>query len=346
MPVAGGDERNGVAARRGAVGQVRVAVHQAEVGESSCAERQADVAGEPGRFPVAGPVHPGVQLDGAAGTGILELEVQHARDGVGAVLGRRAVAQHLDLAQRNRGDGGDVGALRAERHAVAAVPVDYRGAMPALAVDQYQRVVRGQVAQHGGADHRRYAADRLGVGAERRDDGAELVLQIARALADEIDGRQHVDRHRRRGGAARLRAGADDHRFLRESREQPLHLGGRQPQGFDLIRRHPQYAGQYFDGRVRLGLHLFPWVGVLRLGAGGGWESGPCRHEHGEHQGCTPRRGLHPRGSRLAFLHVLPLLVLSFSVVSARRLPRATTAARTSPAGAARSRVSGSTPIR
>ena len=194
--IAGGDQRNGVAPRRGPVGRIRVAVLQAEVGETGCAQRQADVAGEPGRFAVAGAVHPGVQLDGTAGRGVLELEVHHPGDGVRAVLGRRAVAQHFDLPQRNRGDGRDVGALRAERHAVAAVPVDDRGAVPALAVDQHQRVVRGQVAQHGGADHRRPAADRLRVGAERRDDGAELVLRIARPLADQIGGRQHVDRHR------------------------------------------------------------------------------------------------------------------------------------------------------
>ena len=171
-------------------------------------------------------VHPGVELDAAAGAGVLELEVHHAGDGVRAVLRRRAVAQHLDLPQRNRGYGRDVGRLRAERYAVTTVPVDYRRAVTALAVDEDQRMVRRQVAQHGGADHGRAAADRLRVGVERGYERAEVVLQVARPLTDEVCGRQHVYRDCGLGGAARLRAGADDHRLLREAGEQAPHLRG------------------------------------------------------------------------------------------------------------------------
>ena len=88
--------------------------------------------------------------------------------------------------------------------AVAAVPVDYRGAMPALAVNQHQRVVGRQVAQHGGADHRRYAADRLGVGAERRDDGPQTDA-----------GEQNVDAGRESYEQSRL--GFDDATVLQSS---------------------------------------------------------------------------------------------------------------------------------
>ena len=50
------------------------------------------------------------------------MSIKDAGDGVRAVMGRRAVAQHLDLAQRDGRNGGDVGALRPEGDAVAAVP--------------------------------------------------------------------------------------------------------------------------------------------------------------------------------------------------------------------------------
>ena len=49
-------------------------------------------------------------------------------DGVGAVLGRGAVAQNLDLAQGDRRNRGDVGALGTVGHTVAQ-PVDHRRPM-------------------------------------------------------------------------------------------------------------------------------------------------------------------------------------------------------------------------
>ena len=289
--VASSDERDGVAARRGPVGPARVAVLDAEVGEPGGAERQADVAGEPGRLPVAGAVHAGVELHRAARASVLELEVHHPGDRVRAVLGRRAVAQHFDLPEGNRGDGGDVGALRAERHAVAAVPVDDRRPVAALAVDEDQRVVGGEVAQHRGADHRRVAADRLTVDAERRNDGAKLVVQVARAPAEEVRGRQHVHRDRRLGGAARLGAGADDHRLLGEPREQVPHLRRRQPQRLDLGRRHTEGPAQLLGQRARRrALHLPLRSVVLKLRARIHRERGRSGQEHGHHQGRAPAR--------------------------------------------------------
>ena len=290
MRVAGRDEGERIAPRRRPVGRVRAAVLQAEVGEPGVAERQADVAGEPGRLPVAGAVHSGVDLDGAAAAGVLELEVQHPGDRVRAVLRCRTVAQHFDLAQRNGGDGGDVGTLRAERNAVAAVPVDDRGTVAALAVDEDQRVVRGEIAQHGGADQRRAAADRLAVHAERRGEGAKLVLQAARAPPDEVGGRQDVHGDGRLGGAPGLRAEADDHRLLRESREQVPHLRGRQPQGLDLGRRHAEHATQFLDQIVRRIRRPLLRIVVVRLRARGGQLRRPGRHQHGQEQEDSPPR--------------------------------------------------------
>ena len=290
------DERDRVPPRRRPVGRVRVAVLQAQVGKPACAERQADVAGELRRFAVSGAVHPGIQLDGPARAGVLELEVHHAGDGVGAVLRGRAVSQHLDLAERDGGDHGDVRALGAVRHTVAAVPFEHRGAVAALAVDEHQHVVGRQVAEHGGADHRRGALDGLRVRVERRDDRAELLLQVARSLPEEVGGGQDVHRHRRRGNAARLGAGADDDRLLPEAGEQGLHLGGRQSQGLDLGRRHTECAAQLLGERARLSLHLFLRRLVPDFRSRIGSEQGPRRREHGQQQRNAP-----PRTSRSSF---------------------------------------------
>ena len=248
-----------MASRRGAARSVGFALpySRLRLANPLRADRQADVAGELRRFAVSGAVHPRVELDGPARAGVLELEVHHAGDGVGAVLRGRTVPQHLDLPQRDGGDHGYVGALRAVGHTVAAVPFEHRGAVPALAVDEHQHVVRRQVAEHGGADHRRCALDRLRVRIERRDDRAELLLQVARTLPEEVRGGQDVHRDRRRGGAPRLAAGADHDRFLPEAGEQALHLRGRQSQGLDFGRRHPERASQFFDERVRLFRYLF-----------------------------------------------------------------------------------------
>ena len=92
------------------------------------------------------------------------------------------------------------------------------------------------------------------------------------------------------GGAARLRAGADDHRFLCESREQPAHLRRRQSQGLDLGRRHSKRATQLLDQRVRPALRLFLRVVVLISRARGGRELGPYRQEQDQHEDYTPHR--------------------------------------------------------
>ena len=224
--VAGRAQGDGVAAGRGAVGRLRAAILQAEIGEAGGAQRQTGVGRQVDRLAAAVPEPAGVVLEGAARAGVLELEVHHAGDGVRAVLRRRAVPQHLDLQQCDGRDGRDVGPLRAERHAVAAVPVDDRRAVAALAVHEHQRVVRGQVAQHRRPDHGGRVADRLGVDGERRDDRPELVLQVDGPLAGQLGGGQHVHRYRRRGHRPRLRAGADDDRLLAEPGQQVRDLLG------------------------------------------------------------------------------------------------------------------------
>ena len=116
--------------------------------------------------PSPSPERPGVQLERAARGVVLELEVHDPGDGVRAVLRRRPVSQHLDLPERDGRDDGDVEPLRPEGDAVAAVPVDDRRAVAALAVDEDQGCGRG----------RGCAASRAGPPSRRRLMGWVLTL--------------------------------------------------------------------------------------------------------------------------------------------------------------------------
>ena len=193
-------------------------------------QRQPGVARDGVSAAVARAVAAGVQLEAAAAAVVLEQKVQHPGDGVGAVLGRRAVAQHLDLPQRDRRDGRDVGALRSVGDAVAD-PGDDRAPVPALAVDQHERVVWGEAAQVGWSDESSRVPDGLGVDVVGRDQGPQLIADVGAALADDVLERDGVDRHRRLDDRSRLGAAADDdHPLLDQHRH--LHVeGNRRPGG-------------------------------------------------------------------------------------------------------------------
>ena len=110
--VTGRDQRRGVGPLHAAVGRVGVAVLQAEVDEPGVPERHSDVTSHGIRIAVARAVGAGIERQAAAGAVVLEQEVDDARDRIRAVLRRGAVTQHLDLPQRNRGNGRDVRSLR------------------------------------------------------------------------------------------------------------------------------------------------------------------------------------------------------------------------------------------
>ena len=153
--------------------------------------------------------------------------------------------------------------------------------MAALAVDQDQRMVWGQVAQHHRPDNRGRIADRLGVDVERRDHRAELILQVEGPLPGEVGGREHVNRHRRRGHRPRLRAGADDDRFLGKTGQQVLDLLGRQPERLDLVRRHPERAAERLDRLLRF---------VLCRAAGVGRDGRPEQRQYGQRRNTARRQ--------------------------------------------------------
>ena len=215
------DQSQGVPALRAAVGRVGVAVLAGQVEEAGFPERQADVARDAVHLPVAryravleAPPGAGhqvparLELDGAPGAIVVEDEVHHPRDGVGAVLRRCAVAQHFGLLQRQPRNQRDVGALGAVREAVA-VPGDDRSAVTPLPVHQNQRVVRGQAAQVGRTRERGRVTDGLDVHVEGRHNVAEQVGEVVVALVDDLRTGDDVDGDRRFGHRTRPGAGAD-----------------------------------------------------------------------------------------------------------------------------------------
>ena len=76
---------------------------------------------------------------------IVEDDVDDTSDGVRAILGRCAVAQHFDALDRQIGDGCKVGGLR-------AAAAQQGGTVIALAVHQHQRLVGREATECRGAD--------------------------------------------------------------------------------------------------------------------------------------------------------------------------------------------------
>ncbi len=216
--VAGRDECRRIGALHAAVGRTGIAVLQAEVGEAVVAERQPDVAGDVVRVAVARAVGAGIELQAAPLTGVLQQEVHHAGDGIGAVLRRGAVAQHFHLPQGDRRNGRDVRTLRAVGH--AAEPDEDRRAVAALAVDQHQRVVVGEVAQARRPYERGGAADRVRGDVEGGNQVPQPVVERGGALAHDVAKWDGVDGNRGFGHRARLRAAADDDHLLFELHRQ------------------------------------------------------------------------------------------------------------------------------
>ena len=217
VAVPGRDEARRVGPLHAAVGRRGVAVLEAEVGEAVPAQRQAGVGGDGVLPAVAGAVRPAAHLDAPARAVVPEQEVEHPGDGVRPVLGRRPVAQHLDLPQGDAGNGRDVGPLRAVGHAVAQ-PRDDRPAVAPLPVHEHQRVVGGHAPQARGADDGGHVPVLLRVDVEGREQHPQLVGEIGAALADDLGGGDDVDRHRRLGDRPRLGAAADDDDVLDELR--------------------------------------------------------------------------------------------------------------------------------
>ena len=215
--VPGRDQRRRVGPLHAAAGRVGIAVLHAQVSEAVLPQRQSDVAGDRVRLTVARAVDAALHLQAAARPVVLEQEVHDARDRVGAVLRRGAVAQDLDLAQRGRRNGRDVRPLGAVGH--APEPDQDRRAVAALAVDENERVVVGQVAQAGRPHQRRGAADRMRGDVERGHQVAQQIVQRTGALAYDVLYRDGVDRDGGLGHRPRPRTAADHDQLVVELRD-------------------------------------------------------------------------------------------------------------------------------
>ena len=145
------DQTRGIGALRGPVRIIGIAVFHAEVGPSPFTA-QADIPRDGIRAAIALLENTGFDFDRAAAVTVFELEIQHAGNGVRAVLCGRAIAQDFHALEGDRRDRGDVGALRAIGNAVAQ-PVDHGGAVAAFAIDEHHRVVGRQAPQIDRANH-------------------------------------------------------------------------------------------------------------------------------------------------------------------------------------------------
>ena len=186
-----GQER-GVGTLYAAAGGGRVAVLRAEVSEAETAQRQPDVPRHGVRLAPAVREASPAHLDGPAGTVVPELEVHDTGDGVGAVLGRSPVAQHLDLAE---GDGRNAGQVRPLGAVGVAVsdPEDGRRPVSPLAVDQHEGVVGRQSPQIGGSDDLGRVTGGLRVDVEGGHDGPQQIGHIGLALFDDVGRWNGVD---------------------------------------------------------------------------------------------------------------------------------------------------------
>ena len=144
--------------------------------------------------------------------GVFQDQVDHARDGVGAVLRRGTVAQHLDALDRRDGNGVHVGAGGAAADRVEHM--EQRAVVTPLAVDQHQHLVGAQSAERGGAHRVGAVGDRGALKVERRDQHLKRPAGLDMAGVAQPLARHELDGHRRGEGFAALAAGADNHHLL------------------------------------------------------------------------------------------------------------------------------------
>ena len=128
----------------------------------------------------------------AAFRGVFHLKVDHPGNGVGAVLGGGAIAQHFHIFQGDAGDHADIGPVSPFAGAGDKLG-DQRGSVPAFAVDQHQGLVRSQPPQGGVANEGVLIASR-GSGVVGRHQGFHAVGKVGGvADAGEILRGKHID---------------------------------------------------------------------------------------------------------------------------------------------------------
>ena len=177
--------------------------------EAAFAQLEAGITGELVLLTVSGAVLAGVQGDAAAVVAALEHDVDHAGNGVGAVLRRGTVAQHFNA--QDRGDRDRVQVHRRRAPALTAVEIDKCGGVPALAVDQDQHLVGSQAAQLC----RAHRIGTIGNGRTREIKRGQRTRQGGSQFhgtgSFQRFRRDHIDRRGRFGDGAGADTGAGDH---------------------------------------------------------------------------------------------------------------------------------------
>jgi len=177
-------------------------------------------------LPVAGIPNPGRDVGGEFVRGFLQLQIEDARDGVGAVLGGGPVPQHFHLINGGGGYGVEVGPGGPLPDRFECIN---QGAfVTTLAVDQHEQLVGGEAAQRRRIDELRRVGRRLAVGLERRRGVAQQLIEVRLGGGvDEVVDRKRVDGDGRLQGRSALTPRPDDHHFSeRGLRLEPKRGGG------------------------------------------------------------------------------------------------------------------------
>ena len=152
-----------------------------------------------------------------AAVALAQLEVEHAGDGVRAVLRRRAVAQHLHAGDGDARQAADVHAVRPE-----GAQAHHRAPMPPLAVHEHQRMVRIQPAQVRRTHERGPVGNGIPRHVERRHQRVDDIQQIRGLHALQVLGVERIHRHHRVGSRARLMPRANRHHHFLDGRRQVI----------------------------------------------------------------------------------------------------------------------------
>jgi hypothetical protein len=181
----------------GAVSRILMADVNGEMHPAFLAEREAAVSATLPRGAVALAVLATRHTEGAMAAAALEDDVDHARDGVRAVLGGSAVTQDFDVIDRVDRDRVDINRRGAAPE--RTVDVDDGGGVLALAIDQHQRLVGRQAAKLRGLGCIRSIGDRGLRKVERWQQHAQGGGKAGSAGALQVLRREHVDRCQRGG---------------------------------------------------------------------------------------------------------------------------------------------------
>jgi len=130
---------------------------------------------------------------------LVELDIDHAGDGIGAVLRSGRILEHFDPPDRTGGD--HVQVHRVDAAGVLRVVGHERAVVAPLPVDQHQRIGRAQAPVADRADDREHAGIAAGE-IHRGQDARQCLAKFGRAGGLELFGADNVDRR----GAFRHRA--------------------------------------------------------------------------------------------------------------------------------------------